>query len=238
MKNKETIIKNTLLILNILLFYYLLFVGWNKYAYDMNYLKCILFMIVNVLFLFSYGILKNEKKVYNSNIIIYLFLFCYLLFTFTFLIGRTEFKFYNWWYAGQYTPFNTIVSQFKYGSTSSILKNVIGNSIMMIPMSFLLMIRNKKFNNIFWQSLITLPMILIIEVLQASTHTGAFDIDDIILNYFGTVIFTFIITRFGIIDKIRNFFYTDFKINLKVKRIAFYICLSILVIFDVTLFIK
>jgi glycopeptide antibiotics resistance protein len=195
-------------------------------------------MIVNVLFLFSYGILKNEKKVYNSNIIIYIFLFIYLLFTFTFLIGRTEFKFYNWWYAGQYTPFNTIVSQFKYGSTSSILKNVIGNSIMMIPMSFLLMIRNKKFNNIFWQSLITLPMILIIEVLQASTHTGAFDIDDIILNYFGTVIFTFIITRFGIIDKIRNFFYTDFKINLKVKRIAFYICLSILVIFDVTLFIK
>ena len=40
MKNKEIIIKNTLLILNIILFYYLLFIGWNKYAYDMNYLKC------------------------------------------------------------------------------------------------------------------------------------------------------------------------------------------------------
>lgn len=237
MKNKEIIIKNTLLILNIILFYYLLFIGWNKYAYDMNYLKCILFMLANVVFLFSYGILKNEKKVYNSNIIIYIFLFCYLLFTFTFLIGRTEFKFYNWWYAGQYIPFNTIVSQFKYGSPSSILKNVIGNSIMIIPMSFLLMIRNKKSNNIFWQSLITLPMILIIEVLQASTHTGAFDIDDIILNYFGTVVFTFIITRFGIIDKIRNLFFIDFNLNIRMKKITFYICASLLLIFDIMLLI-
>ena len=237
MKNKEIIIKNTLLILNIILFYYLLFIGWNKYAYDMNYLKCIIFMLANVVFLFSYGILKNDEKVYNSNIIIYIFLFCYLLFTFTFLIGRTEFKFYNWWYAGQYIPFNTIVSQFKYGSTSSILKNVIGNSIMIIPMSFLLMIRNKKSNNIFWQSLITLPMILIIEMLQASTHTGAFDIDDIILNYFGTVVFTFIITRFGIIDKIRNLFFIDFNLNIRMKKITFYICASLLLIFDIMLLI-
>ena len=237
MKNKEIIIKNTLLILNIILFYYLLFVGWNKYAYDMNYLKCIIFMLANVVFLFSYGILKNEKKVYNSNIIIYIFLFCYLLFTFTFLIGRTEFKFYNRWYAGQYIPFNTIVSQFKYGSTSSILKNVIGNSIMIIPMSFLLMIKNKKFNNIFWQSLITLPMILIIEVFQASTHTGAFDIDDIILNYFGTVVFALIITRFGIIDKIRNLFFIDFNLNIRIKKIIFYICASLLLIFDILLLI-
>lgn len=237
MKNKEIIIKNTLLILNIILFYYLLFIGWNKYAYDMNYLKCIIFMLANVVFLFSYGILKNEKKVYNSNIIIYIFLFCYLLFTFTFLIGRTEFKFYNRWYAGQYIPFNTIVSQFKYGSTSSILKNVIGNSIMIIPMSFLLMIKNKKFNNIFWQSLITLPMILIIEVFQASTHTGAFDIDDIILNYFGTVVFALIITRFGIIDKIRNLFFIDFNLNIRIKKIIFYICASLLLIFDILLLI-
>ena len=237
MKNKEIIIKNTLLILNIILFYYLLFIGWNKYAYDMNYLKCIIFTLANVVFLFSYGILKNEKKVYNSNIIIYIFLFCYLLFTFTFLIGRTEFKFYNRWYAGQYIPFNTIVSQFKYGSTSSILKNVIGNSIMIIPMSFLLMIKNKKFNNIFWQSLITLPMILIIEVFQASTHTGAFDIDDIILNYFGTVVFALIITRFEIIDKIRNLFFIDFNLNIRIKKIIFYICASLLLIFDILLLI-
>ena len=237
MKNKEIIIKNTLLILNIILFYYLLFVGWNKYAYDMNYLKCIIFMLANVVFLFSYRKLKNEKKVYNSNIIIYIFLFIYLLFTFTFLIGRTEFKFYNRWYAGQYIPFNTIVSQFKYGSTSSILKNVVGNSIMIIPMSFLLMIKNKKFNNIFLQSLITLPMILIIEVFQASTHTGAFDIDDIILNYFGTVVFALIITRFGIIDKIRNLFFIDFNLNIRIKKIIFYICASLLLIFDILLLI-
>ena len=47
------------------------------------------------------------------------------------------------------------------------------------------MIKDKKYNNVLKQSIIILPVILIIEVLQASTHTGAFDVDDIILNCLG-----------------------------------------------------
>lgn len=69
---------------------------------------------------------------------------------------------------------------------------------MIIPFSFLLMIKDEKYNNILRQTLITLPTILIIEFLQAFTHTGTFDIDDILLNYIGTLLFTFIITRFSI----------------------------------------
>ena len=108
---------------------------------------------------------------------------------------------------------------------------------MLIPLSFLLMIRNKKFNNIFKQALIVLPIIIFIEILQAYTHTGTFDIDDILLNYMGTLIFTFLITRFNIIDKIRNLFYTDFNLNNKVKDIMFYIVLIIVIIYDIVLFI-
>lgn len=45
----------------------------------------------------------------------------------------------------------------------------------------------------FKQSIIILPITISIEILQAFTHTGAFDIDDIILNYLGTIIFTFLL---------------------------------------------
>ena len=238
MEKRENIIKNFILVLNIIIFYYLLFIGRNQYLYGMNYFMCIVFMILNSLFIFFYGLLKNNKKTYNMNILVYIFLYSYLLFTITFIISRTEFRLYNWWYAGQYEPFYTIISQFKYGSFTSISKNILGNSVMLIPLSFLLMIKNKKFNNVLKQAIIILPVVVAIELLQAFTHTGAFDIDDIILNYIGTLVFTFIITRFGIIDKIRKLFYTDFKIKSNIKNILFYLSLIILIIFDVIIFIK
>ncbi len=235
---KENIIKHLLLIINVVIFYYLLFVNRNQYLYNMSYLKCIIFMLFNSLFVYSYGILKNDMKSYNSNIVIYIALYSYLLFTITFIISRTEFRFYNRWYSGQYEPFYTILSQFKYGSVTSIAKNILGNSVMLIPLSFLLMIKNKKFNNVLKQSLIILPVVVAIELLQAFTHTGTFDIDDIILNYAGTLVFTFIITRLSIIDKIRKLFYTDYKIKENIKYAVFYLVSIILIAYNVLLFIK
>ena len=238
MEKKESIIKSIILVLNIVVFYYLVFVGRNQYLHEMNYLICVLFMLFNSIFIFCYGILRNNKKTYDSNILLYIFLFSYLLFTFTFIISRDTFRFYNWWYTGQYRPFYTIISQFKYGSFVSIMKNILGNCVALVPLSFLLMVKDKKFNNVFKQSLIILPVILCIEILQAFTHTGIFDIDDIILNYLGIVIFTFLITRVHIIDKIRNLFYMDFKLNNKTKRILFYISLTIVILIDIFLLVK
>lgn len=235
MKEKESIIKNIIIVLNIVIFFYLVFIGTNQYIYEMDYIKCIVFMMINSIFIFNYGILKNNDKTYNSNINIYICLFLYLLFAFTFIIGRADFRFYSRWSAGQYIPFHTIISQFQRGSTYSILKNILGNAVALIPLSLLLMIKDKKYNNVLRQSLIILPTILIIEVFQASTHTGAFDVDDIILNYGGTIIFTFIITRFHIIDIIRKLFNTDFKLNNKTKNILFYISLIVTLLLDVSI---
>ena len=229
---KEKILKNIIIVLNIVLFFYLVFIGINQYLYEMDYIKCIMFMILNSILIFTYGILKNNNKTYNYNIIIYIVLFLYLLFSFTFIIGRADFRFYNRWSAGQYIPFQTIISQLERASTYSILKNILGNAVALIPLSFLLMIKNKKYNNILRQSIIILPTILIIEVLQASTHTGSFDVDDIILNYGGTLIFTFLITRFHIIDNIRKLFNTDFKLKNNTKNILFYTSLIVLIVFD------
>ncbi len=237
MNKKITIIKKLVLILNIFIYIYLVFIGRNQYMYDMSYSRCILFMLLLSLFIYVCGISEDRDKSFKNNINIYLILFFILLFSVTFIIGRDRFCLYSWSYGGQMIPFRTIKSQIKYGSNLSILKNLIGNSIMLIPLSFLLMIKNKKYNNILRQTPITLPLIIFIEILQTYTHTGSFDIDDIILNYLGTIIFTFIITRFNLIEKIKKLFYTDYKLNEKLKNYLLYFSLILIIIFDILLFI-
>lgn len=190
MKNK-IILKNIIIILNIAIYFYLVFWKRNQYVYNMTYFKCILFMIINSVFIYISGILINKEKEYKSNNTLYIVLFGILLFSFTFIIARPKLQFYTWTYGGQYKLFDTIVSQLEHGSVSSIMKNILGNCMMLIPLSFLLMIRTKKFDNVFIQSVINLPIIIFIEILQAFTHTGTFDVDDIFLNYIGTIIFTF-----------------------------------------------
>ena len=229
MKNK-IILKNIIVILNIVIYFYLVFWERNQYVYNMTYFKCILFMIINSVFIYASGILINKEKEYKSNNTLYIVLFGILLFSFTFIIARPRLQFYTWTYGGQYKLFDTIVSQLDHGSASSIMKNILGNCMMLIPLSFLLMIRKKKFENV-------LPIIIFIEILQAFTHTGTFDVDDIFLNYIGTIIFTFLITRFDIIGKIRNLFYTDFKLNNTIKLTIFYITLVIVIVFDINMLV-
>lgn len=236
MKNK-IILKNIIVILNIAIYFYLVFWKRNQYVYNMTYFKCILFMIINSVFIYVSGILINKEKEYKSNNTLYIVLFGILLFSFTFIIARPKLQFYTWTYGGQYKLFDTIVSQLEHGSVSSIMKNILGNCMMLIPLSFLLMIRTKKFDNVFIQSVINLPIIIFIEILQAFTHTGTFDVDDIFLNYIGTIIFTFLITRFDIIGKIRNLFYTDFKLNNTMKLTIFYIALVIVIVFDINMLV-
>lgn len=236
MKNK-IILKNIIVILNIAIYFYLVFWKRNQYVYNMTYFKCILFMIINSVFIYASGVLINKEKEYKSNNTLYIVLFGILLFSFTFIIARPKLQFYTWTYGGQYKLFDTIVSQLEHGFVSSIMKNILGNCMMLIPLSFLLMIRTKKFDNVFIQSVINLPIIIFIEILQAFTHTGTFDVDDIFLNYIGTIIFTFLITRFDIIGKIRNLFYTDFKLNNTMKLTIFYITLVIVIVFDINMLV-
>ena len=225
----KKIIKNLILIISLLTYLYMVSIH-KVYLSDKSYLKLVLLVLLVCFMLYIYGIIKNKDKVYKNNLNIYIMLYFLVLISVTFYIGRTKLEFYDWWYSGQYVPFQMIISEFKYGTFEEISRNVIGNSIMLIPLSFLLMIKDKKYNNVLRQLLIILPIVVAIELLQAFTHTGSFDVDDIILNYFGTVIFTFLITRFHLIDKIRKFFYTDYKLKDNVKNTMFYISISLVVI--------
>ncbi len=226
----KKLIKNIILIISLVVYFYMINIR-KVYLSDKSYLKVIILVLLVCLMLYIYGLIENKNKVYKNNLNIYIVLYFMILISVTFYIGRTKLKFYNWWYSGQYEPFQMIISELKYGTFEEISRNVIGNAIMLIPLSFLLMLKDKKYNNVLRQLLIVLPITGAIEVLQAFTHTGAFDIDDIILNYFGTLIFTFLITRFHLIDKIRKLFYQDFKLKDNLKNTMFYISISLVVIY-------
>jgi len=195
-------------------------------------------MLLISLFIFAFGVFENDEKTYKKNINIYILLFNILLISVVFYIGRPDIKFYKWWFPGQYEPFHTITSQLNYGSTLEILKNIIGNSVMLIPLSLLLMIKDEKYNNILRQMKIILPLIISIEIFQAATHIGAFDIDDILLNCLGTIIFTFLITRFSIIKFIRSMFYTDYKFANAFKYFFVGVTLFLLVIYIILIYFK
>ena len=233
---KYKTIRNIIFFISSIIF--LIFIFRNQYIYDVSLQKCFIFVLINSIFIFISNLTINEEKTYKASIYLYIILYFFILISATFIIGRMQIGFYSWWYSGQYVPFHTITSQLKYASTRSFIKNIVGNSLMLIPLSFLLMIKNKKNNNFLRQTLIILPVIVTIEVLQAFTHAGAFDIDDIILNYSGALVFTFLITRFNIINKIRELFYIDFKLSKNIKKIMFYIFLILVITYDILLLIK
>lgn len=231
MKNKIKISKFCFLVVSILLYFYLVFHNRNQYLYNMSYLKCISYMLLVSLSIYLFGLIENKEKSYKENIIIYIILFMLLLTSIVFILKRPTIHFYKNWYSGQLQPFHTIMSQIEKASPRTFLKNIIGNMFMFVPLSFLLMLLNDKYKNILKQTIIILPTIILIEVLQAFTYTGTFDVDDIILNYIGTVIFIILLKKTKLIDKIKPLFYKDFKLKNKTKYHTLYITLTILICF-------
>lgn len=231
MKNKIKISKLCFLVVSILLYFYLVFHNRNQYLYNMSYLKCISYMLLVSLPIYLFGLIENKEKSYKENIIIYIILFMLLLTSFVFILKRPTIHFYKNWYSGQLQPFHTIISQIEKASPKTFLKNIIGNMFMLVPLSLLLMLLNDKYKNILKQTIIILPTIILIEVLQAFTYTGTFDVDDIILNYIGTVIFIILLEKTKLIDKIKPLFYKDFKLKNKTKYHTLYITLTILICF-------
>lgn len=118
----------------------------------------------------------------------------------------------------------------KYGSINEIVRNIIGNLCLFIPLSFLLILKDNKYKNILRQTLILLPSILMTELLQMITSVGVFDIDDIILNYLGVLLFIIIMNIVNI-DKICKLFNSDFHLKSKTKRVLDVVIILILIIF-------
>ena len=224
LKEKNIKCKYIFLIMNLISYLYMILFHNVTFIYSIVYLSLL------SIYIFISGISINDKKEYKRNINIYMILYILCLISILFLVGRPPIRISTSWYIPEPIPFKTIISQLKYGSTNEIIRNIIGNLCLFIPLSFLLILKDNKYKNILRQTLIILPSILMTETLQMITNVGVFDIDDIILNYLGVLLFVIIMNIVNI-DKIRKLFNTDFHLKSKTKKVLDIIIIFILIIF-------
>ena len=223
-KKKKITCKYIFLIMNLISYLYMILFHNVTFIYSIVYLSLL------SIYVFISGISINDKKEYKRNINIYIMIYILCLISILFLVGRPPIRISNSWYISELIPFKTIISQLKYGSINEIVRNIIGNLCLFIPLSFLLILKDNKYKNILRQTLIVFPSILMTELLQMITSVGVFDIDDIILNYLGVLLFIIIMNIVNI-DKIRKLFNSDFHLKSKTKKIFDAVIILILIIF-------
>lgn len=139
--------------------------------------------------------IKN-KRITSIFAIIYILTMIYLLFLMRIdgISEAYELSFTE--HLNQYTNFIPFRSISRYSSTlaggngsmSVAIINLIGNIIMFIPMGIILPVYFDKARRFFGSVLITIFTILCVELIQFITFTGTFDVDDIILNFFGAIV--------------------------------------------------
>ena len=135
---------------------------------------------------------KRRKALYAVVFIVYLALLIHFLF-FSDLLGRsTVYEDYRY----NLKPFREIDrfwTCIREGDFSLFLINVAGNIMMFVPFGFLFTVIMEKrqvrpgfsFIDTF---LATLLLCMLVETCQLLTKVGVFDVDDIILNVFGSVL--------------------------------------------------
>ena len=200
------------------------------------------------IFLYFGGVLlskiKSDNKPMKINLWIFFALYIILLVTLTLfdsMWGRNGLSFINWFsdefiyflkHSINLIPFKTIIEFAKefnsMYSSRTILLNLFGNFIALMPMAFFLPLLFKKQNK-FKNFLITNILIVFgIEIIQLLTASGRFDIDDIILNVSGATLMYFILKIKDVNKLIKNIFLLE-KNKLS-KKSFITIIISILVV--------
>ncbi len=87
-------------------------------------------------------------------------------------------------------PFRSMSPYLKNITETFAFKNIIANILVFIPLGFF--ISNKNSKNVFKALIICLGVILSIELIQLFFKIGFFDVDDIILNFIGSLLGVFI----------------------------------------------
>ncbi|UQK58800.1 VanZ family protein [Fenollaria massiliensis] len=86
-------------------------------------------------------------------------------------------------------PFRTMSPYLKNITETYAFKNIAANIVIFIPLGFF--ISNKNPKNVFKALIICLGVILSIELIQLFFKIGFFDVDDIILNFIGSLLGVF-----------------------------------------------
>ena len=134
-----------------------------------------------------YDSIEDRKRMNKISYIIIFVIYMIMIFNMTIYARHIEGYSYN------LIPFKTIIGYWTFSSYYNILVNILGNIIIVMPIQFLI-IKIFDIENFKKCILIDFMLILLIESLQLITHTGIFDIDDIILNLTGMSIMYLVTT--------------------------------------------
>lgn len=200
-----------------------------------------LFLYFGGLFISKY---KQDNKAMKINLYIFFILYLILLITLTLfdpMWGRNGIKIPNWSFDNlkmylenncNIIPFKTIttyISQFNsLYSTKQILLNLFGNIFAFAPTAFFLPLIFKSEKNIKNFTITLVIMILGIEILQLLTHSGRFDIDDLILNLSGAIITYLLINIKSVNNLIKNIFLLE---NNKIEKKAYIKIFLVIIVF-------
>lgn len=229
------------------IFHYFSFFAFNiivllvsySQTYNLSIINTLIYYLLLLLFIFSFGCLNNDDKIYKKNISCYLFTYFCFLICFTMFLKRTGVGLINKEYFDYYInsinliPFKTIAEYLKNVCNLNVfIYNIVGNLIALIPLAFLCVLKNDKYINIKNQFFILSAITIVIETFQLIFCSGRFDIDDFILNVGGAILFLTLIKKFKIIDKMKSCFYNDFKIKYNFKLIIYIFIYLVMLIFS------
>lgn len=213
-------------------------------------LSCLIYVLV--MFIFDINLGTGKKELENILIIIfpclmflfyllyyekdkniiwyYLILYITMLIGFTFSNNRVNYLTINniLKRENNLIPFVSMINLFKY-SKRTFLYNALGNLLMLTPLAVLLPLLSDKFKRVKKYFLCVLILTITIESTQYIFKVGSFDIDDIILNVGGTVLFYIIIYKSKLKSIINKIFLT-YKSDKKVFKYLYYLSMIFSVI--------
>ena len=208
-------------------------------TYNIPIITILLYFLLLFLFIYSFGILINKNEIYKKNVTFYFIIYIVFLICFTMLLKRTGIGLINQEYFLYYInkiniiPFKTIFGYIKnIGNFSTFAYNIIGNVVALIPLSIILILKDKRNESIKRQFIILSLITLSIETLQLLLCAGIFDIDDYILNVGGAILFLIIIKKFNITYNIKQLFCYEFKIKKGIKMLIYLFISILLLIFS------
>lgn len=232
-----------LLILSIIIYilgmFVIKFVSGNS-NYELYYVGII---ALPCILIYLYTIKLENEKDKKVSLIMYLIAYIIVLLGFVFS-NRTTLAYASNTMLRDYNliPFKSIIGLFKspYGIGNA-LYNIIGNFLMLTPLSLLLPRITIKYNKLMNFILTITILTIFIEITQYILNIGSLDVDDFILNFTGALLFYYLFNKTKFKKYIDIFIYQEFKYN-KIYIYLYYIFLILTIIciiyFSIDLYIS
>lgn len=173
----------------------LLFLIYLRFEYDPNielnyFMRLFMVVLASLLIIFGNIIYGNYyvDKIEDKNKIAKFSMSIVFIYYVILLFNMVIFARYDSVYGYNLVPFKSILEALKSDDLYFMVINIFGNLVVFMPLEYFIinLFKIKRFSLNF---ILSFLIILIIEILQFVFKIGVFDIDDILLSFFGMMMF-------------------------------------------------